>query len=73
MTDQNTTVRYEAVDGVATITLDRPETLNAMNDALMTDLHDALLSIVADDEIRVAVLTVSASAGLVLLGRTLLG
>ena len=57
MTDQNTTVRYEAVDGVATITLDRPETLNAMNDALMTDLHDALLSIVADDEIRVAVLT----------------
>ena len=53
----DTTVRYELEDGVATITLDRPETLNAMNDALMTDLNTALQQVEADESVRVAVLT----------------
>ncbi len=54
---EETTVRYEVTDAVATITLDRPETLNAMNDALMVDLHTALQKAVADTSVRVVVLT----------------
>ncbi len=50
-------VRYEASDGIATITLNRPSTLNAMNDDLMNGLNDALNQVVADQSIRVAVLT----------------
>ena len=52
-----TTVRYDAVDGVATITLDRPAVLNALTPELMTDLRDALRRVVGDESIRVAVLT----------------
>ncbi len=51
------TVRYEVNDGVATITLDRPQTLNAMNDPLMNDLNWALENVVADKSVRAAVLT----------------
>jgi enoyl-CoA hydratase/carnithine racemase len=45
----NGTVRYAEAEGVATITLDRPDSLNSMNEALMRDLH-AALGFVADDE-----------------------
>ena len=51
------TVRYELADGVATITLDRPETLNSMNDPLMLDLRAALEHVVDDPTVRAAVLT----------------
>lgn len=57
MTEGISTVRYEVADGVATITLDRPESLNSMNDALMTDLNAALGRVVDDDSVRVVVLT----------------
>jgi len=57
MSPQDSTVRYEVVDGIATITLDRPASLNAMNDDLMIDLHRALDRVVADESVRVAVLT----------------
>ncbi|MDH3680429.1 MAG: enoyl-CoA hydratase-related protein [Acidimicrobiia bacterium] len=57
MNDRATTVRYDLVDGVATITLDRPDTLNAMNDDLMVDLNAALERVRADDSVRVLVLT----------------
>jgi 2-(1,2-epoxy-1,2-dihydrophenyl)acetyl-CoA isomerase len=58
MTEGNDpTVRYELADGIATITLDRPETLNAMNDPLMLDLRAALEKVVDDPTVRVAVLT----------------
>ena len=43
-----TTVRYEAVDGVATITLDRPASLNSLTPEVMTDLTGALTRVVAD-------------------------
>ena len=35
-------VRYEAENGIATITLNRPESLNAMDAALLTGAVDAL-------------------------------
>ncbi len=52
-----TTVRYETDGVVATITLDRPATLNALDDRVMTELLAALGRVVADPGVRVAVLT----------------
>ena len=46
-----------ANDGVATITLNRPEALNAMTDALMTGVSDAFERVRTDETIRVVVLT----------------
>ena len=57
---QNTphgTVRYEVEDGVATVTLDRPDSLNSMNDELMIDIAAAFGFIADDPTVRVAVLT----------------
>jgi 2-(1,2-epoxy-1,2-dihydrophenyl)acetyl-CoA isomerase len=44
-------------NGVRTITLDRPERLNAVNPALAASLPDALDEAAADDMVRVVVLT----------------
>ena len=52
-----TTVQYVLAEGVATITLDRPESLNSMTDELMIDLRGALRRVVDDESVRVAVLT----------------
>ena len=50
-------VRF-AVDGsIATVTLNRPETLNSMNDALMQGLSDAFARVESDHSIRAVVLT----------------
>lgn len=51
------TVRFAVADGVATVLLDRPETLNSMNDDLMLDITAAMRRIESDDRVRVAVLT----------------
>ena len=53
----NGTVRFDLEEGVATVTLDRPESLNSMNDDLMQDLSSALSAIEKDENVRVAVLT----------------
>ncbi len=50
-------VLYSAVDGVATLTLNRPEKRNALNSALVGALKDALSRAEADDEVRVVALT----------------
>lgn len=53
-----TTVRTEALrDGVRLVTLDRPETLNAMSPGLVGDLHDVLGEIGADGSCRAVILT----------------
>ena len=52
-----------AVDGkVATITLNRPQVLNALNDALMDELGAALLASDADDQIGCIIITGSEKA-----------
>lgn len=52
------TVRIEArAPHVKTILLDRPERLNAISFELVSDLHDALDAVAADDDCKVAVLT----------------
>ena len=53
----NGTVQYDVEDGVATVLLDRPETLNSMNDALMLDIQAALARVDADLTVGVVVLT----------------
>jgi len=50
------TVRYEETNGVATIALNRPEKLNAFDGQMHKELHDALDSAAADDEVRCVVL-----------------
>ena len=50
-------VLYETAESVATITLNRPGVLNALDDALMRGLHDALQQARADDSVRALVLT----------------
>ena len=54
------TIRYETNEGgVATITLDQPETRNALSDELLGELVDALAAARADDAVRCVVLASS--------------
>src|SRR6478609_5363926 len=55
----NGTVRYGVADGVATITLDQPETRNALSDAVLDDLIEAFTAARDDDAVRCVVLTSS--------------
>jgi 2-(1,2-epoxy-1,2-dihydrophenyl)acetyl-CoA isomerase len=48
---------YEVKDAVATLTLNRPDRLNALGDTLRDDLHDAVLRASGDGEVRVMVIT----------------
>ncbi|MFE9322602.1 enoyl-CoA hydratase-related protein [Nocardia sp. NPDC052278] len=50
-------VRWDAADGIATITLDSPRNRNALSVRLRADLAGALDSALGDDSIRVIVLT----------------
>ncbi|HJN52828.1 MAG: enoyl-CoA hydratase-related protein [Pseudomonadales bacterium] len=50
-------VLYTINDGIATITLNRPAVMNAMTNGLMRGISEALARVVADDSIRVVVLT----------------
>ncbi len=48
---------YETLHGVATITLNRPDVYNALNDEITFELQDALKAASKDDSVRVLVLT----------------
>jgi 2-(1,2-epoxy-1,2-dihydrophenyl)acetyl-CoA isomerase len=51
------TIRLEVADGVATITLNRPESLNALNVAMRRELSTALKAASRDDGVRCLVVT----------------
>jgi enoyl-CoA hydratase/carnithine racemase len=53
------TVRYAVADGVATVTLDQPETRNALSDDVLDDLIDAFTAARDDDAVRCVVLASS--------------
>lgn len=50
-------VLYAVENNVATITMNRPKSLNSMNDGLINGLHDAITKAAADKEVRAIVLT----------------
>jgi enoyl-CoA hydratase/carnithine racemase len=52
-----TQLRYEVADGIATITLDRPEKLNAFTMVMATELAAVAAAADADDAVRVVVVT----------------
>jgi 2-(1,2-epoxy-1,2-dihydrophenyl)acetyl-CoA isomerase len=51
------TVLYEVSDGLATITLNRPEAMNAMNNEAKVALRDAAQAAAGDDSVRAVLLT----------------
>jgi 2-(1,2-epoxy-1,2-dihydrophenyl)acetyl-CoA isomerase len=50
-------LKYEKKEGVLTITFNRPEVYNALNDEITFELQDALKQASKDDAVRVIVLT----------------
>jgi enoyl-CoA hydratase len=48
-------VRYDHADGVATITLDRPDAANAQNPQVLTEIDDAWTRSDTDDDVRVVI------------------
>ncbi len=52
-----TQIAYEVTDRVATITLDRPEQLNAFTNTMLHELLDALDRVDADDAVRAVIVT----------------
>ncbi len=49
-------LKFELATGVATITLNRPEVYNALNDKITYELQDAFKAVSKDDAVRVVVL-----------------
>ena len=58
-------LKYELRDGIAWVTIDRPEQRNALNRATLLELIDAFKRVDADEDVRVAILT---GAGKVFVG-----
>ena len=48
---------YEAQDGVATITINRPKAMNALNPQVLSELDQAIDQIQADDAVKCVVIT----------------
>ena len=51
-----TTLRYRADDGVAWVTLDRPDKLNAFDAVMQRELHEVWRTLRTDDDVRCIVL-----------------
>jgi enoyl-CoA hydratase len=56
------TIRTQIVGAVATVTLDRPEAMNAITPGMLEELHHAFTALAADTSVRVVVLTGSGRA-----------
>ena len=50
-------VNYEVRDGIAYITLNRPEVLNALNDDLLKQLREAMWELDSDESALVGILS----------------
>src|SRR2546426_12842383 len=60
--DHHMSTKYEAImyhvaDAIATVTLNRPEVHNAMNDVMRRELTRCFDGLVADDDVKVVVVT----------------
>jgi 2-(1,2-epoxy-1,2-dihydrophenyl)acetyl-CoA isomerase len=56
------TIRVETADGIATITLDRPDAYNALNLAMGKELHQAAIEVSEDRAVRCVLLTAAGKA-----------
>ncbi|MEE1927724.1 enoyl-CoA hydratase-related protein [Streptomyces sp. TRM 70351] len=56
------TVRYDLTEGLATLTLNRPDAMNALDTELKETLRDALREAAADDAVRAVLLTATGRA-----------
>jgi enoyl-CoA hydratase/3-hydroxyacyl-CoA dehydrogenase len=45
-------VRYEVRDGIATLTLNRPDAMNSLDESMIAQLHDAFRQALLDPEVR---------------------
>ncbi len=59
---QHDVVRYDLSDGVGTVTLNRPDAMNALSTELKVALRDTLQAAAADDAVRAVLLTGSGRA-----------
>ena len=50
-------IRYESRDGIARLTLHRPDRLNSFNDAMHAEVREALAALAGDPSARVLLLT----------------
>lgn len=50
-------LNVEVSDGIAVVTLNRPEAMNALSKAMRAELHRAIVALDADPEVRVVILT----------------
>ena len=50
-------IRYEVADRIATLTVNRPDKLNALNDAVMAEIGSAVAAAKADQNVGVVVVT----------------
>jgi enoyl-CoA hydratase/carnithine racemase len=50
-------IRYDVADGILTITLNRPEKLNAVTPTMLSELLDAFARADADDDVRAVIVT----------------
>src|SRR2546425_5764856 len=57
MSTKYETIVYQVDDHVATVTLNRPEVHNAMNDVMRRELTRCFDGLVADDDVKVVVVT----------------
>ncbi|MCC6380174.1 MAG: 2-(1,2-epoxy-1,2-dihydrophenyl)acetyl-CoA isomerase, partial [Burkholderiales bacterium] len=46
-------IRYESRDGIARLTLHRPDRLNSFNDAMHAEVREALAALAGDPRARV--------------------
>ena len=51
------TLRYELQNGIATVTINRPDKLNALNDQVINELGAAVAKLADDSAVRAAILT----------------
>ena len=51
------TLLVDRTDGVATVTINRPDKLNALNDAVIAELDEAVRAVEADEAVRGVILT----------------
>jgi enoyl-CoA hydratase len=51
------TIRVDTAEGVTTVTLNRPDVLNAMNDAMRRELLEVFTGLATDEAVRVVVVT----------------